>query len=132
MIDYAGLKALHAGCAAVSIAGFVARYLLMLADSPMLRARAVRVLPHVVDTVLLASALALVWQLSVNPLREAWLATKIVALLGYIVLGAIALRHGRGKVARAAAGIAAITVFAFIASVARSKSAYGFLGLLGA
>ncbi len=127
MIDYAGLKVLHAGCAALSIAGFVARYLMMLAGSPLLQARAVRVLPHVVDTVLLASALVLVWLLSVNPLREPWLATKIAALLGYIVLGGLALRYGRSKALRASAGVLAIVVFAFIVSVARTKSAWGFL-----
>ena len=126
-MDYATLKAVHAGCAFLSIAGFIARYLMMIADAPMLRARVVRVLPHVIDTVLLASAIALAWQLSANPLQVAWLATKIVALLGYIVLGAVALRYGRGKPLRIAAGIAAIVVFAFIVSVARSKSALGFL-----
>jgi uncharacterized membrane protein SirB2 len=128
MIEYAGLKALHAGCAAASIVGFVARYFMMLLDSPMLQARAVRVLPHVVDTVLLASALGLVWQLSVNPLREPWLATKIAALLGYIVLGGLALRYGRTKALRASTGVLAIVLFAFIVSVARSKTAWGFLG----
>jgi uncharacterized membrane protein SirB2 len=127
VIDYAALKALHAGCALLSIAGFVARYLMMLVDSPLLRARAVRVLPHVVDTVLLASALVMVWMLSVNPLLEPWLATKIAALLVYIVLGGVALRYGRSKALRASAGVLAIVVFAFIASVARSKSAWGFL-----
>jgi uncharacterized membrane protein SirB2 len=127
VLDYATLKAVHAGCAFLSIAGFVARYLMMLMDAPALRARAVRVLPHLVDTVLLASAVALAWQLSVNPLREAWLATKIAALLGYIVLGAVALRYGRSKALRASAGIAAILLFGFIVSVARTKSPLGFL-----
>ncbi len=127
MIEYASLKALHAGCAYLSIAGFVARYLMMLAGSAMLRARPVRVLPHVVDTVLLVSAIALAWQLSASPLRDAWLATKIVALLAYIVIGAVALRYGRSRWLRAVAGIVAIVIFAFIVSVARTKSAWGFL-----
>ncbi len=127
MLDYATLKAVHTGCALLSIAGFVARYLMMLSDASALRARAVRVLPHLVDTVLLASAVVLAWQLSANPLREAWLATKIAALLGYIVLGAVALRYGRSKPLRASAGIAAILLFGFIVSVARTKSPLGFL-----
>ena len=127
MLDYASLKALHAGCAYLSITGFVARYLMMLAGSELLRARVVRVLPHVVDTVLLVSAIALAWQLSASPLRDAWLAAKIGALLGYIVIGAVALRYGRSRRLRAAAGIVAIALFAFIVSVARSKSAWGFL-----
>ena len=127
MIEYASLKALHAGCAYLSITGFVARYLMMLAGSELLRARVVRVLPHVVDTVLLVSAIALAWQLSASPLRDAWLAAKIGALLGYIVIGAVALRYGRSRRLRAVSGIVAIAIFAFIVSVARTKSAWGFL-----
>jgi len=123
--DYATLKAIHVGCVAASLAGFVFRYLLMLADSRLLAARALRVLPHVVDTLLLASALAMVWQLSLNPLRVPWLGAKILALLAYIVLGALALRRGRSRRARALAGLAAILVFAYIVAVALTKSAYG-------
>lgn len=125
MLDYQTLKAIHVGCVVASIAGFVARYLLMLADSPVLAARALRVVPHVVDTLLLASALAMAWQLSLNPLRELWLGAKIVALLAYIVLGAVALRRGRSRRARSLAGAAAILVFAYIVSVALTKSVYG-------
>ena len=87
-IDYATLKTVHVICAVLSIGGFLARWALMIEGSAVLRARAVRVAPHVIDTVLLASALAMVWLLRVNPLVEPWLATKIVALLVYIVLGA--------------------------------------------
>ncbi len=128
MPDYATLKAIHFGCVVASIAGFAARYLLMLADSRLLAARALRVLPHVVDTLLLASALAMAWQLSLNPLREPWLGAKILALLAYIVLGAVALRRGRSRRVRALAGVAAILVFAYIVSVALTKSVYGPLG----
>ena len=99
MPDYALLKTLHLGCAVLSISGFAARLALMISGSAVLRARLVRVLPHVVDTVLLASALAMVWLLGVNPLAEAWLAAKIVALV----------------------------VAGFIVSVAVTKSAWGFL-----
>jgi hypothetical protein len=42
-MDYAAIKALHAGCAALSIGGFALRGGLMLADSPLLGARLARV-----------------------------------------------------------------------------------------
>jgi len=122
MFDYFTLKAIHVGCVVASIAGFAGRYLLMLAESPLRGARTLRVLPHVVDTVLLASAVAMVWQLSLNPLEHAWLAAKILALLVYIVLGTIALRRGRTRGVRAGAGAAAILVYAYMVLVAISKS----------
>ena len=127
MPDYALLKTLHLGCAVLSISGFAARLALMISGSAVLRARLVRVLPHVVDTVLLASALAMVWLLGVNPLAEAWLAAKIVALVAYVVLGVVALRAGHTLAVRVAAGVAALVVAGFIVSVAVTKSAWGFL-----
>ena len=51
-----------------------------------------------------------------------WLAAKLVALLAYIGLGALALRPGRSKGARAAAWLAALAVFAYIAAVAVTRS----------
>ena len=60
---YLLVKQLHVACVALSLAGFAARGALMLAGSPLLNARWVRVAPHVVDTVLLASAIWLAWEL---------------------------------------------------------------------
>lgn len=125
MSNYELLKTVHVTSAALSIAGFVLRYLLMLAGSAALQSRVARVLPHVIDTVLLASALAMAWMIGALP---SWLVVKIVALLAYIVVGSIALKRGRTLAGRAVAGLAAIAIFGFIVSVALTKSPAGFLG----
>lgn len=122
---YEILKTVHVTSATLSIAGFVLRYSMMLAGSAALRSRVVRVLPHVVDTVLLASALAMAWMIGALP---PWLVVKIVALLAYIVVGSIALKYGRSLAVRAGAGLVAIAIFGFIVSVALTKSPLGFLG----
>lgn len=124
MSAYELLKTVHVSSAALSIAGFVLRYLMMLARSPALRSRLARVLPHVIDTVLLVSALAMAWMIGALP---PWLVVKIVALLAYIVVGSIALKRGRTLAMRAGAGLAAIAIFAFIVSVALTKSPLGLL-----
>ena len=49
----------HAGLAIVSLFGFVLRGVWVLQDSPMLARHWVKVSPHVVDTFLLLSGLAL-------------------------------------------------------------------------
>ena len=54
---YLLVKQLHVACVVLSLAGFVARGALMAAGAPVLRSRFARVAPHVVDTVLLASAI---------------------------------------------------------------------------
>ncbi|MDR5854715.1 SirB2 family protein [Caballeronia sp. LZ062] len=120
------LRALHMTCAGLSIAGFALRWIWMLMDSRLLAARATKIVPHIVDTLLLASAIALVAIVGFGP-NAAWLGAKIAGLVVYIVLGTFALKRGRTKGARAVSGVLAILVFAFIASVARTHDPLGFL-----
>jgi uncharacterized membrane protein SirB2 len=122
MLDYATLKAIHVATATLSIAGFALRFGWMIAGSALLESRAAKVLPHIIDTLLLASAIALAVQAGVAPWTVGWLGFKVIALLVYIVLGAIALKRGRTRGLRIAAGAAAIAVFAAIVWVARYKS----------
>lgn len=124
---YTLLKHVHMTSAAVSIAGFVLRGLWMLGESPMLGRRWVRVLPHVVDTVLLGSAIALAFLLRAAPGYDGWLTAKVLGLLAYIALGTVALKRGRTKGQRTAAWVAAIAVFGYIVSVAFTKDPRGFL-----
>jgi uncharacterized membrane protein SirB2 len=127
MTDYfLPLRALHMTCAGLSIAGFVIRFVWMLMDSPASQARAAKIVPHVVDTLLLVSAIALVSIIGFNR-NAAWLSAKIACLVVYIVLGTFALKRGRTKGMRAVCGVLAIVVFAFIASVARTHEPLGFL-----
>ena len=120
---YLYVRTLHVACAAISIAGFAARGALMLADSPHLHPRWVRIAPHVVDTVLLASAVWLAWFLGQVPFAQGWITAKVLALLLYIVLGMLALRLGRTKRQRAAAFIAGLATVAYIVAVALTRDA---------
>jgi uncharacterized membrane protein SirB2 len=123
--DYTLLKTVHVTCAAVSGTGFVVRLGLRLAGSPWASARVVRVVPHVIDTLLLASAVAMALELGRGPWQAGWLPAKLVALLLYIGLGMVALRPGRSRAVRALAGAGAIAVFAYIVTVALTKSPLG-------
>jgi uncharacterized membrane protein SirB2 len=117
-LDAITLKAIHVTCAALSYALFFLRGVWMLRESPLLQQRWVRYAPHTVDTVLLASAITLAWQLGISPLEAPWLAAKIVALLAYIVIGSVALKRGRTKRIRLMAWLLAQGVFLYIVSVA--------------
>lgn len=128
-MDYVLLKWLHIGSAALSIGGFAARGALMLRGSPLLDARFVRVAPHVVDTVLLGSAIALAWMSAQYPFRQGWLTAKVLALVAYIVLGALALKRGRSKPVRAAAFVLALVTVFYIVSVALTRDPRGLPGL---
>jgi uncharacterized membrane protein SirB2 len=90
----------------------------MLSDSSLLRQHWVKTVPHVVDTLLLASAITLAWKIGISPLDQPWLAGKIAALLLYIGIGSIALRRGKTKRVRFFAWMSAQVVFFYIVSVA--------------
>ena len=120
------IKFAHQLFAFASVTLFAVRGVWMLRDSPQLSRRWVRILPHVVDTLLLASAIALTLILHQYPLTHGWLSAKVLALLLYIGLGLIALRYGRSKRVRATAWIGALLVFVYIVSVALSHDLRGF------
>ena len=115
-------KTIHVTTVVISISLFLVRGVWMMADSPLLRRRWVRVLPHVNDTVLLASAIALAVITYQYPLRQDWLTAKVVGLIVYIGLGMVALRRGATKGVRIAAWLAAIAVFAYIVAVAFTRN----------
>lgn len=120
--DRGVLKTLHVACALLSITGYIVRGVWMLRDSPLLNTRLGRIAPHVVDTVLLASAIGLALRIQQYPFVHGWLTAKVLALVAYIVVGAIGLRYGRGKRVRTAAWLGAIALFAYIVGVAVTRS----------
>ncbi len=121
-MDYPTLKLVHQTAVVLSISGFIVRGVAALLDARWLRGTAARTLPHIVDTVLLASAVGLAWWLRLNPLATPWLLAKIVGLLLYIALGMVALRPGVPRAVRAAAFVAAVLCFAQIVAMALTKS----------
>lgn len=128
---YAAVKHLHIACVTLSGVGFFLRGLLMMADSPVLQRRWIRIVPHVNDTVLLAAAIALVFLTQQFPFVDAWVTAKIFGLIAYIILGAVALRAGRTRGVRVAAWFGALAVFGYVVSVALTKSPWGFVRLTG-
>jgi len=116
------LKAAHVGSAILSVSGFVLRGVWMLQDSPLLKARVTRILPHVVDTVLLASAIALALRSAQYPFVHAWLSAKVLALLAYIVLGGVALKYGKTRRIRTLSFGLALLSFLYIVSVAITRN----------
>jgi len=122
---YLLLRHAHIGCAILTIALFVLRGGLMLAESPWQRNIVLRYLPHVVDTVLLTTALMLTTVIHQYPFSTGWVTTKVVLLVVYIVLGSIALKRGRTKRIRTAALVAALLTIGFLVTVARTHHPLG-------
>ena len=121
-IDYGALKGIHMSCAVATYALFVLRGLWRFGGSARAGARWVKVAPHVIDTVLLTSALGMAWTLARFPAMHPFLLAKFVAVCVYIGLGMLAFRFGRTPRIRLAAWIGAQAVFLYILGVAISKS----------
>lgn len=130
MNTYLALKHVHVSCVALSGLGFALRGGWMLADSPLLARRWVRVAPHLIDTLLLGSAIAMAVISAQYPFAQAWLTAKLFGLVAYVLCGTMALKRGRGKGQRAFFLVLALAIFAYIVSVALTRDPAGFFSLL--
>jgi uncharacterized membrane protein SirB2 len=122
---YPELRNLHIACAFASIVLFVVRHVLNLRNIDWRKSKALRIMPHVIDTVLLASAISLTLIIEQYPFTNGWLTMKVFALIAYIVLGMQALKASHAQATRRVAFFAAVIVFGFIVTVARTRSPQG-------
>jgi len=119
---YFALKHLHMLCAVISIIGFIVRGALRLTGSPLLQKKFLKIAPHIIDTLLLLSAIGLTISIQQYPLTTPWLTAKLIGLFVYIGLGLVALRFAKSKPTIAIAYALAIATFAYIALVAVTKT----------
>lgn len=115
---YLALKHIHLTAVGLSFALFALRSFWMLQDSPSLKKRWVKIVPHIIDTVLLVSAISLAVLLQQYPFVDGWLTAKVLALLAYIGFGTIALKRGRSRKVRLLALGGAVLSAAYIVLVA--------------
>lgn len=123
-MSYLAIKHLHVTCVVLSGLGFCLRGWWMAGGSPRLRALPTRVLPHLVDTVLLGSALTLAWQSGQYPFVQGWLTAKVLGLLAYIGCGAMALKRAPDRAARLRYFILALLAYAYIVGVALTRNPF--------
>lgn len=124
---YLPILHLHVTCVVLSGSLFFARGCLMLGGLPLANHKVVKRFSYVIDTTLLAAAIALTLIIHQYPFVQAWLTVKVLLLVVYIVLGVFALRRGRTRAMRAGFFVAALAVFGFIVSVALTHQSAGAL-----
>lgn len=117
------IKYLHITLALVSVSGFLLRGILMLLQSRLLQQHWIKRLPHLVDTLLLASGVLLAWHLHQYPfVNSYWLTAKMLALLAYIGFGMLALNYGKTRVIRRLAFVMALCCAAYILATATLRN----------
>ena len=112
------LKTIHISSVVLTASLFLLRGYWLFSGSPLLYRPAVRIAPHVNDTVLFCSALGMAVLIGQYPFVNGWLTAKFLALILYIVLGHIALKRTHGTMQRVAAFSAALLTLAYIVGVA--------------
>lgn len=127
---YPGLKQAHIGLVAVSGTLFAARAAGVLSAASWPMRPAVRHASEAIDTALLAAGVTLWIILGVDLAQAPWLASKLVLLVAYIVLGSFALKRAPTRAARAGFAVLALAVLGTMVSVATSKHPLGWVAPL--
>jgi uncharacterized membrane protein SirB2 len=126
---YAQIRWVHIAAVLASGSLFLLRGTALHAGAQWAMAAPLRYLSYTIDTVLLTAALMLSTILHQYPFVHGWLTVKVVLLAAYIGLGTFALKRGRTRAIRIACWLGALTVYAFIISVARAHHPLGVFAL---
>jgi uncharacterized membrane protein SirB2 len=89
-MSYLALKHIHVSLVVISVLFFIVRFFWHSSNAAMARKKWVKIVPHIIDTLLIASIVGLVWHSLV--LAPAWYMNKTLGLIGYIVFAIIAMR----------------------------------------
>lgn len=129
---YPQIKSVHVMMVIASGGLFALRGLLLLLGQSWAMSWPLRWSSYAIDTTLLTAAMMLLTILPGSMFANGWLATKIVLLVVYIVLGTMALKRGRTRNSRAGFYVAALLVYGFMFSIARAHHPLGILsGVFG-
>jgi uncharacterized membrane protein SirB2 len=124
---YLTLKHIHMAFVALSLLVFMVRGIWLFMDSSMLGRRWAKIVPHIVNAILLASGIALAAYLNMSPGDQPWLMAKIVGLIFYVGLGVAAFR-APSPIGSKLLWVSALVAFFFVVSVAVRKTPFGFFG----
>ena len=118
---YMMVKHLHLTAVALSLTLFVLRFFWTVRGSQMMSKKWVKIVPHVIDTVLLLSALTLCVLISQYPFVNAWLTEKVLGVVLYILMGFWTLKWARTTPLKALGFVGALAWLVFVAKVAVFK-----------
>ncbi len=116
------IKSLHIVFIFASFFSFNGRIALSVLKPELLKHKAIKIAPHIIDTLLLLSGFTLVIQGNWMEVEHGWITSKFILLLAYIALGVMAMRLSGIK--RWIAFCGAITCFISIFIIAISKNGF--------
>ena len=121
---YPILKHSHMSLVLISIILFQIRFwLFALKNKP--KNKFLNIAPHIIDTLLLASGLTMAITLGFSPSNSPWLMYKLIALVGYIGFGIMAMKAKAAK--RWIGFFAAMLCFVYMLMAATTKNPTFFM-----
>lgn len=127
---YLPIKTAHMSLAMISLLGFVIRGWWAITSSALLQQRWVKIAPHIVDTLLLATAVLLMIILHQHPGNQDWILAKLIALVFYIGFGTLAIKRAPTPITKMLFLGLAIVTFAYIIGVAIAHHPASWLQLI--
>lgn len=124
---YFPIKHLHVTAVVLSISFFILRAFWSYIGSDLLNKRLIKILPHIIDTILLTCGVILAAMIGPD---QPWILTKIVLLIAYIGVGTIAIKRGKTQKSRLTAALIAILIFAYIIGVAITKNSASWFSMM--
>ncbi|EGM77130.1 hypothetical protein Rhein_2755 [Rheinheimera sp. A13L] len=118
---YMALKHSHMLFIALSVTFLAVRFLLSLKSPALLQNKFLKIAPHVVDTLLLLTAIGLMLTIQQYPFQTPWLTDKLFGLFAYIGLAVMALK-GRTLLMRWVGFLGALSWLALVGKVAITKT----------
>lgn len=117
---YMAYKHFHLLMVVLSVSFLLVRYAMSLKPAAILQTKFFKIAPHVIDTLLLVSAVLLMMTLQQYPFVNAWLTEKFLAVLAYIALGVMAFK-GRTAAIRWICFLGALGWLGLVLRVAMTK-----------
>ncbi|MGF1759250.1 SirB2 family protein [Photobacterium sagamiensis] len=120
---YLAFKSFHVITVCISLSLFVLRFILISRKSGWAQHPVLKVLPHINDSMLLMSGMALIGITRFIPFTPAapWLTVKLGCVIGYIFTGSFALKPSTSQWQRSVFFIGALGWVIFILKLAISK-----------
>lgn len=108
--------------ALLSVLLFTLRFIWLLKGSAKLQQKWVKILPHIVDTLLLLLGIGLAVKFSLNPTEQMWFAEKLFAVAAYIFTGYYTLKLARNRTMQIIGFLGAIGWVMLIVRLAITKA----------
>lgn len=122
-MEYIAIKHTHVLFALLSIILFYTRTVSRFMSGKVASNKLVFIGSHIIDTLLLVSAVALLVVASINPLQQPWLTEKIILVIAYIGLGFVVAKSTQFKTQVIALTAATISLL-LIGYLAGSKASF--------